>query len=640
MTRFYTLLLILFTYTSGNSQDYFPQLSAGAGTNVRDIKADSFGNVYAVGRGTIQPSCIDTAATEYQGTAYLAKYDQIGNVIWRLNFEGSSGQANGLAIDPNGDLIVVGTFRADRNGIFVTKVSPAGEVIWRQTASGQADDEAFDVAVGADGTIYATGTFNFWVNFGNIELVGTDFNYDPFIWALRPEGFTKWAKQVPSGVLGSGEKIVVDEEGNIVNVGRIYDLDTRKRIIYLSKYSPEGEELFFKKFVVSNSSYNSGLTTDARNNIYMTGYLSGSLGDSIDFDPGPESYVLYGSGPLRGDAYLLKLDENGEFEWVKTTSDDRGFSSASEVEIDPSGNIFVSGIFKNTVDFDPGLSVFELKTNPQYSKTYIQVLDSTGTFITALNRGFLTGGQSYSNLAFELGTDGRLFLGREHPQGFVRGYIDFYGKCQFSTQTEEIIACRKFNLSGIEITSNCTVRTLLPDGAGCGIISNLNIEIIPERDIQIRLTDSTLTSNINTFNINWLDCDADYEIIPDAANNHIFQPKTTGTYAAEITSNGCRDTSDCVYFEVMSTGVDEQEDAFLKTEIFPNPFSEKITIKNIPLAFAEISIFDLSGKLIFEDEKTSGMSKFEISTADFSKGIYVLNIKNKQGILRRKIVKN
>lgn len=78
-------------------------------------------------------------------------------------------------------------------------------------------------------------------------------------------------------------------------------------------------------------------------------------------------------------------------------------------------------------------------------------------------------------------------------------------------------------------------------------------------------------------------------------------------------------------------GIDVVETNF---EIFPNPFSEKISIKSdkYPL---DVEIYNSLGQLI--EQKQIQSSEF-VLTNDFSEGIYIIVLKNEDEILGRKVI--
>jgi hypothetical protein len=84
------------------------------------------------------------------------------------------------------------------------------------------------------------------------------------------------------------------------------------------------------------------IKVDLLGNVYTAGLLN-----SCDMDPGPGVYnVTPGNG-----AYVQKLDAQGNFVWGKVI-DGPGFPDIKSMVIDNSGNIYVTGEFRGTNDFD------------------------------------------------------------------------------------------------------------------------------------------------------------------------------------------------------------------------------------------------------------------------------------------------
>ena len=99
----------------------------------------------------------------------------------------------------------------------------------------------------------------------------------------------------------------------------------------------------------------SGLSVkvDLSGNVYTTGEFWGT----VDFDPDSGTYNLTSNGAY--DAFVQKLDSLGHLVWVKYiggTDYDEGCS----LDIDKNGNVFITGYFRDTVDFDPGSGVYNL----------------------------------------------------------------------------------------------------------------------------------------------------------------------------------------------------------------------------------------------------------------------------------------
>ncbi|MBN2374394.1 hypothetical protein JXL19_11475, partial [bacterium] len=91
-------------------------------------------------------------------------------------------------------------------------------------------------------------------------------------------------------------------------------------------------------------------TVDGSGNVYVTGWFQ----DTVDFDPDPgaDSHISAGDS----DIFLTRINADGSYGWTKTmggTGYDQAFSST----VDGSGNVYVTGWFQDTVDFDPGTSM-------------------------------------------------------------------------------------------------------------------------------------------------------------------------------------------------------------------------------------------------------------------------------------------
>jgi len=83
--------------------------------------------------------------------------------------------------------------------------------------------------------------------------------------------------------------------------------------------------------------------------------------------------------------------------------------------------------------------------------------------------------------------------------------------------------------------------------------------------------------------------------------------------------------------------VSDVEDIEIKLNAYPNPFSNILTIEmeSVPL---NISIVNMAGKIFFE-EKNPTRNKYEISTADFPTGIYVVRYKDQKGVKSTQVIK-
>ena len=106
----------------------------------------------------------------------------------------------------------------------------------------------------------------------------------------------------------------------------------------------------------------------------------GAFRDSVDFDPGPGQYFLYGN-PSFQSIFIQKLDADGNFIWAMgiTGSD---HMVPRDIEVGSDGSIYATGIFYgHIVDFNPDPNQVEyINGSVNAHSMYLLKLDSQGGF--------------------------------------------------------------------------------------------------------------------------------------------------------------------------------------------------------------------------------------------------------------------
>jgi hypothetical protein len=89
----------------------------------------------------------------------------------------------------------------------------------------------------------------------------------------------------------------------------------------------------------------SDITVDKQDNFYITGSFEGT----IDFDPGPGVNKLTS---IYSDGFIAKYNPGGGLIWVRqiVTS---GVCFITSIAVDSQGNLYTTGRFDGTCDFDP-----------------------------------------------------------------------------------------------------------------------------------------------------------------------------------------------------------------------------------------------------------------------------------------------
>ena len=121
------------------------------------------------------------------------------------------------------------------------------------------------------------------------------------------------------------------------------------------------------------------MQVDGLGNTYTTGYFT----DTADFDIGTGEVFLTSNGFY--DVFISKHDTNGNFEWVRKIGG-TGFEYAVAMNTDDLGNIFLTGVYEGTVDFNPGSEEY-LLTSSGGLDIFILKLDANGEFVWARSVG-------------------------------------------------------------------------------------------------------------------------------------------------------------------------------------------------------------------------------------------------------------
>ena len=277
------------------------------------------------------------------------------------------------------------------------------------------------------GNIFITGMFGGTVDFDPsasvFNLTSYGFSYDAFLVKLSPAGNLIFALHFGgSGSVTRGSMVKLDNAGNIYLTGtttNTADFDPGVGVvsltsnpfddIFVCKLNPAGNLIWAKRVGGNGYDLPGGLAFDAAQNPVLTGEFS----DIVDFDPGAVTSNLSSSG--FADIFIWKLDASGNFQWAKKIGGVNSDAGKS-LDCDGSGNIFVTGYYNGTVDFDPGAATFSL-SNPAPLSMFILKLDVSGNFVWAKSTG---GTGNCTPTYLRLGALGNLYI-----TGSFRDVVDF-----------------------------------------------------------------------------------------------------------------------------------------------------------------------------------------------------------------------
>lgn len=314
----------------------------------KTIFVDGAGNVYNIGnfRGTVDFGAgtgVDTLNSLGGQERFITKSDNDGNLIWAKRFgnAGSFNKPTAVATDSLNNIYVGGYFQDtfDLNpdpivedlavstgggDIFIVKLDSAGNYVWGKQIGGSSSDDLNGMAVDAAGNIYATGYSS-----GNVDFdPGTGYHW------------------LPSGGRG-----------------------------YLLALNADGDFRWAHKLMKSGSSDGFGVALDGRGHVYVVGDFSGT---NMDFEPDTTATFIMSSAGSK-DIFVAKYDTTGDFIWATRqggTKQDQGYS----IDVDSIGNVYTTGVFGDTADFDPGAGTHNLINRGGTWEVFVSALDPDGNF--------------------------------------------------------------------------------------------------------------------------------------------------------------------------------------------------------------------------------------------------------------------
>ena len=195
----------------------------------------------------------------------------------------------------------------------------------------------------------------------------------------------EWVKSTEIGVgLEAGLSVTVDSSYNAYEAGVSYKGGQSGAPLdgFIKKFSPQGSLVWNKAIhgTIARETANS-ILYDKRGFLIITGYFQAT----VDFDPGPGVFNLSGIAN-ESNVFILCLDTDGNFVYAKKIGTTNASSSCvgNALLIDNSGNVYVTGTFTGTVDFDPGAAVATLTQTAGFgAELFLAKYDPSGNYIYA-----------------------------------------------------------------------------------------------------------------------------------------------------------------------------------------------------------------------------------------------------------------
>ncbi len=418
----------------------------GAGSDYGlSIAVDGSKNVYVTGyfEGTADfdpGSGTSNLTSSGKEDIFIAKYDSSGALLWAHGIGGSADDRGyGIAVDASDNVYLTGYFRetvdfdpgpgannltsAGREDIFFAKYNSSGELVWALGLGASFGDKSNSIALDASGNVYLTGSFHRTVDFdpgsGTTNLISGGGS-DIFFAKYNSDGNLVWAKGLSGRNNDHGYSIKVDASENIYLTGdfiETVDFDPGSGTTnltsnghwdaFFAKYNAGGELVWVKSAGGSWIDRGSAITVDAGGNVLATGQFDGT----VDFDPGSDAGNISGES----DIFMVKYDSGGDLVWAKGIGAGH-LDEGKGITVDAGGNVYLTGYFRLTVDFDPGSETTELTSNNVYD-IFFAKYNSNGNLVWAKGVG---GASSDIGKSISMDGSGNVFL-----TGYFSGTVDF-----------------------------------------------------------------------------------------------------------------------------------------------------------------------------------------------------------------------
>jgi hypothetical protein len=582
---------------------------------ITDIDIDTVGNIYVTGSYKGYVDVAPSGQSWFIGQnpnireVFFCKLTQSGAVVWAQNFEGGTGSSGtSIKADNQGSLYVTGYFggtayvtwggvniASSGQDMFLIKTDTAGTMQWIKTSSGNAKGYAVDVD--NQSNAYVSGTFSGTTDFSPSVTGGslTATNLDAFVARFNANGTLAWANPLAGSGNEEARSLAVDKASNVL--------------------------------------------------------IGGSYTTSVDCDPGTTTFTIGGSLPPQGcyGYFLTKLSNTGNFVWAVSPAASGTCNPELPLALDGLNNIYVTGDFGDTLDFDPGTGTYNLAPNGPIMVSGQPVLNPD-VFVSRINENGSFGWARRFGSAFEnergetiaVTQNGRIniagtfsdtvdFDPSVHATNLVTGrlsnvplkgmFIQRLWQCPGIQNTLTETACFSYPFANNVYTSSGIYPVTLPTAQGCDSIVTLNLTIT-KIDTGITQNSSGLTSKEAAGSYQWINCLNRLNPNIPGATNATFATSISGLYAVVISKNGCTDTSTC-YF-LVGTGVSDINFGS-NISLYPNPTTESATINFGSMQQrVEIEVSNIAGQLVQKKTVTNtAAAELEIQG---SKGIYIIKL--------------
>lgn len=258
-----------------------------------------------------------------------------------------------------------------------TSLQAQPPVLWTGQIGGAAWDQLSSSHMDSQDNLYTAGSFAQTADL-NSDTATSNFTAqsgtDGFVTKADQNGNHQWAAAFHSQGSCIINGVTTDVSNNVYVAGTFStdidvnpDPNTTTTVtgqggddMFLVKLDAAGNYIWHHTFGQASSQRIQKIASDSQNNIYIAGLFSGD----IDMDPGAGTHIISSGITLDLDMFLAKYDSAGNLQWANAFGGDLYTETIHDLHVDASGNIYFSGEFADSLDFDPDTTTYILTGDP------------------------------------------------------------------------------------------------------------------------------------------------------------------------------------------------------------------------------------------------------------------------------------
>ncbi|MBF0236228.1 MAG: Ig-like domain-containing protein [SAR324 cluster bacterium] len=306
---------------------------------VHDVSMDQDGVMYVVGSTTGDLDGPGAGGSD----AFIVQYSSSGTKQWSRTF-GTSGEDVAYAVATNtaGDVFVVGSVGGSLDGntyeggldIVLVKYDWNGNRQWSKQIGIIGDDEAYDIALDPDGSIYVAGYTS-----GSLAGNSSYGNTDAVLLKFNSATDLQWAEQIGTSASDLATGVALDHTGMVLisgnTGGSLGGSNAGGTDVFVVRYDHLGRRGWMRQMGSMYSDTATAMAAD-NDNVFVTGYTDGSIGGNSN------------SGSY--DAFVMAFNAfDGMDKWT-TMLGESGWDEAHDIAIDPANHaLYITGFTQGSL---------------------------------------------------------------------------------------------------------------------------------------------------------------------------------------------------------------------------------------------------------------------------------------------------